>query len=183
MLLAIIFTVAHVRHTNPFIIWDRGFHILSYLISAHINCVQTLPGWFTMQRGLLCSAPTAGNKWFLSPCTYYLLTGTPSVTKCKHLHVLYHMLNFKKKKKKKMSHWRGLVHWKKTCFWCTEGQREQGQADPSESAPLPDLEDVASLSGWNKKIVLWWDTQNAVPYSYSCRNLKTFSVGHNVIIL
>lgn len=96
MFLAIIFTTAHVRLTNPFRICDRVFQILSYLISAQINCFQTLPGWFTMQRELLSLSPTAGNKWFLSPCINDLLTRTTSVTKSEDLQVQFHTVDVRK---------------------------------------------------------------------------------------
>lgn len=113
-LCAVIFTVARVRHSNPFIIWDRGFHILSHLIPAQINCVQALSqADLKCSQGFLRSLPATRNKWYLLPWRLYHLTGTPPVTKCVHLHVLYHRLNAR----------RDVARLKKTGFWSIQGWR------------------------------------------------------------
>lgn len=116
-LCAVIFTVARVRHSNPFIIWDTGFHILSHLIPAQINCVQALSqADLKCSQGFLRSLPATRNKWYLSPWRLYHLTGTPPVTKCAHLHVLYHRLNAR----------RDVARLKKTGFWSIQGWRGRG---------------------------------------------------------
>lgn len=116
-LCAVIFTVARVRHSNPFIIWDRGFHILSHLIPAQINCVQALSqADLKCSQGFLRSLPATRNKWYLLPWRLYHLTGTPPVTKCAHLRVLYHRLNAR----------RDVARLKKTGFWSIQGCRGRG---------------------------------------------------------
>lgn len=146
----LIFIIARVSLSNPFIIREGEFHIPSYLVSAQIHCVQILPGWFTMQRGLLCSfLPTSRNKWFLSLCINYLATRTTLVTKCKDLQVPGPTLDLKNEYVRLCA-----AHWK-TCLWSAEGRKEQGQRWVLERKKilLPELKKVVSLSRRNKPVI------------------------------